>query len=103
MSTELSWGGNTSSDERNMALLSHLSCFVLPVIGPLILWLIKKDSSRFVAYHAIQALIFQLLASVVSGATCGLGLVLLILPIVWGIKASKGEWAGYPLIESVGR
>lgn len=103
MSTALTWGGNTSKDERNMALLVHLSCFIVPIIGPLLLWLVKKDSSRFVAYHSLQALVFQLIASAISGATCGVGLLLLVLPVIWGIKASNGEWVGYPIIESVGR
>ena len=99
----LVWGGGTSSEERTLALLAHLSSFLLPVFGPLILWAIKKDSSRFVGYHAMQATVFQVLAYLISGATCGVGLLLLILPVVWGLKAHRGEWEGYPLIDGIGK
>ena len=48
-----------SQDDRTMAMLAHLSCFVLPITGPLILFLVKKDTSPFAAYHAMQALVYQ--------------------------------------------
>ena len=99
----LMWGGDTSSDDRTWAMLSHVSTFVLPIFGPLIIYLIKKDTSRFAAYHALQALVFQVIAALLSGATCGIGLLLLIVPIVWAVKANNGEWAGYPLLEGIGR
>lgn len=99
----LTWGGGTTDEERTMALLAHLSTFLIPVIGPLVLWAIKKDSSRFVGYHAIQAAIFQGIAYLIGTATCGVGLLLLILPIVWALKAHRGEWVGYPLIEGIGK
>jgi uncharacterized Tic20 family protein len=100
--TNLTWGGETTSEERTMALAAHLLAFILPVAGPGIIWFLKKDTSKFVAYHSLQAAIFQIIAWAIGGATCGVGLLLLILPIVWGIKANKGEWQGYPLIDGVG-
>ena len=103
MSTELTFGGTTTNNERNFALMAHLSTFILPIFGPLLLWLIKKDESRFIGYHAIQAALFQLIAGMLTGVTFGVGILLFILPVIWGMKASRGEWTGYPLIESVGR
>lgn len=99
----LPWGGEATNDERMMALIAHLSNFVFPFIGPLLLWLLKKDQSRFVAYHALQALVFQIIAWAISGVTCGIGMVLFVLPILLAIKANKGEWEGYPLIGGIGR
>lgn len=104
MSTELQWGGETTSEERTFALVAHLLTFVAPIIGPLIVYFIKKESSRYVAYHAIQATLFQVIAYLIGGATCGVGLLLLILSILAAIKANKGEWENpYPLIGGVGR
>lgn len=103
MSTELTWGGATTTNERNLALLAHLSTFIFPVFAPLILWAIKKDDSAYVGYHALQATVFQLIATMLAGMTFGIGLLLFILPIVWAMKANRGEWVGYPLIESIGR
>jgi uncharacterized Tic20 family protein len=103
VANEMQWGGETTSDERTLALVAHLSAFLVPVLGPLVLYLIKKDESQYVAYHAVQAGIFQVVSWAIAGATCGLGLVLLVLPIWIGIRAYNGEWAGYPLIDSAGR
>jgi uncharacterized membrane protein len=68
-----------------------------------VIYFVKKDESSYVAYHAVQAGVFQVISWVIAGATCGVGLVLLVLPIWIGIKAYNGEWVGYPLLDGVGR
>lgn len=104
MTTDMTWGGETTPEDRTFALAAHLLAFIAPIIGPLVVYFIKKDSSRFVAYHALQATIFQLIAYIIGGATCGIGLLLMILSIMAALKANKGEWdEPYPLIGSVGR
>ena len=103
MANEMQWGGETTSDERLWAMVAHLSAFVVPGIAPLLIYFVKKDESPYVAYHAVQAGIFQVISWVIAGATCGIGLVLLVLPIWIGIKAYNGEWVGYPLLDGVGR
>ena len=100
---DMIWGGATTSNERGLAMASHLTALILPIIGPLIIYVIKKDDSRYVAYHAIQATVFQVVAWLLTGVTCGIGLVMLILPIVWAIKAYNGAWEGYPLIDGAGK
>jgi uncharacterized Tic20 family protein len=43
-------------EERVLAGLAHVSLFVgFPVVAPIAIYFIKKDQSRFVAYHALQA------------------------------------------------
>ncbi|MEL6346984.1 MAG: DUF4870 domain-containing protein [Myxococcota bacterium] len=101
--TQLVWGGQTRSDERTLAMIAHIAGLFAPIIGAAIIWVIQKDRSAYVGYHALQAILFQLIATVLAGATFGVGLLLFILPIVWAVKANNGEWAGYPLIEGVGR
>ena len=103
MANELQWGGETTSDERTWAALTHISAFVVPVFGPLIVYLVKKDESAYVTYHAVQAGIFQIVSYVIAGATCGIGAVLFILPLWLAYRAYNGEWAGYPLLDSAGR
>ena len=104
MANELQqWGSETTSDERTWAALTHVSAFVVPFFGPLLVYLVKKDESAFLSYHAIQAGIFQVISYAVAGATCGIGAVLLILPLWLAYRAYNGEWAGYPLIDSAGR
>jgi uncharacterized Tic20 family protein len=58
--------GNTMSpqDERTWSILAHLSVLVglvgLMPFGALIIWLVYKDRSRRVGFHALQALWYQL-------------------------------------------
>lgn len=54
-------------DERTWAMLSHLSALLNLVTGlggpiaALVIYLVYKDRSRYVAYHALQSLVFQIL------------------------------------------
>jgi len=45
-------------DERTMAMLAHILQLFSGFIAPLIIYLVKRDS-RFVGFHALQALIWQ--------------------------------------------
>ena len=68
----------TPGDERNWGMLSHLSTLLNLVTGfggpiaALIIYLIYKDRSRFVAYHALQAMVFQLIWWFGGGVLIGL-------------------------------
>jgi len=68
----------SQGDEQTWATLAHLSVlinlftgFLGPVVA-LIIYLIFANRSRYVAYHALQSFLFQLLV------WCGLG-------VMWGI------------------
>jgi uncharacterized protein len=67
---------DTTQDERLMAMLAYLLAFPTLFVGPLIIYLIKKDQSRFVAFHALQALLLHLLLYAVGAVFGILGLVL---------------------------
>ena len=95
-----------SSDERTWALVAHgLTFFEGGVFGPLIVYVLKKDESDFVAFHALQSLLFGLIAMViilpVAILTCGMGLVLLlpyfVYEIIASVKAYEGEWYMLPI------
>ena len=57
----------TAAEERTWSLLAHLSILLNLVTGfagpiaALVIYLIYKDRSRTVAYHALQSMIFQLI------------------------------------------
>ena len=57
----------SEADERLWAMLAHLSVLLnlvtgfLGVFTPLLLYFIFRDRSRFVAFQAMQAFIFQLI------------------------------------------
>jgi hypothetical protein len=104
MSNALTWGDEPTSDDKLWGMLAHVSAFVVPWgLGALALYLVYKDKAPYVRYHAVQSLVVQVAIWVISGLTCGLGLILFLLPLLGAYKAYNGEWAGYPLIEGVGR
>lgn len=49
-----------TSEERLMAMLSHLSLLFGGIVLPIILWATQKDKSPFIRYHALQSIFFQL-------------------------------------------
>lgn len=46
----------SSKDDLNMGMLLYLLALFTGFIGPLVLWLVKKDSSRFVDDHGKEVL-----------------------------------------------
>jgi len=52
--------GTFTNEEKLFALLSHLSIFIGGIILPIILWATQKDKSKFVAFHSLQAIFYQL-------------------------------------------
>ena len=103
--------------DKTMAMLCHLlslCLFVLPsfgnIIGPLILWLVKKDEDPFVDATGKEVLNFQISVTI-YGIVCfllvfafGLGILLgmilsiamVVLTIVGALKANEGELYRYP-------
>jgi uncharacterized Tic20 family protein len=131
-----------SQDERTMATLAHALQIVGSWIAPLIIFLIKRNS-RFVSFHALQALLLQIVHLIVVvlfvvgfavlmffgiflHAAAGSrpaeppvavfflfplvwlfmfasGITILIIAIVYCIKAGRGEWAEYPVLGRLAR
>lgn len=92
-----------------MAMLSHLLAVLTGIIGPLLIWLLKKDQHPFIDDQGKQALNFQLtllIAYVIAMLTWCLiiGMVLalvilvahLVFTIIAAIKANKGIAYRYP-------
>jgi len=95
-----------TNDERTWAVISHALSFVEGgIIGPLVVYLIKKEHSPFVAFHALQSLYFGLaflVAFLVTFITIigPFALVVLywVFEILACVKAYNGEWYKLPLI-----
>jgi uncharacterized Tic20 family protein len=107
--------GAPSAEERQWAMFAHLSALaglVMPfgsIIGPLVIWLIKKDTMPFVNDQGKEALNFNItvaIAAVVCGLLCIVLIGFLLLPvlvvlwlvfvIVGTIKANEGTLYRYP-------
>jgi len=128
-----------TQDERTMATLAHALQVVGWWIAPLIIFLIHRKS-RFVSFHALQALLLQIAYLILMGgcmvlwfvtifstvahsnagnaapptamfilfpiiwlAFMSVWILVLVMAIVYAIKAGRGEWADYPVIGKIAR
>ena len=127
-----------AQEERTMAILAHVLQLVGWWIAPLVIFLVKRES-RFVSFHALQALLLQVVYMIIMGAFMllwvasivlmagtqhqggqappamfilfpliwlgfmGMWVLMLVVAILYGIKAGRGEWAEYPLIGRLAR
>lgn len=96
-----------TSDERTLAILSHVLTLFFWIIPPLIIYLLKKDESPFVAEHAKESMNFQITMTIVGILLLvtivgilllwAIGVIVLVLVIVATIKASENKMYRYPL------
>ncbi|MEO6926940.1 MAG: DUF4870 domain-containing protein [Rhodanobacter sp.] len=119
--------GAPSAEERQWAMFAHLSALLGALltgafgggwgcfIGPLVIWLIKKDTMPFVNDQGKEALNFNITVAIaalvlvlISVMTLGIGLIIaiplwIIIGIAWlvftiiaAIKANEGVSYRYP-------
>jgi uncharacterized protein len=106
-----------NKDERMWGMFAHLSAFagiLLPgvghLLGPLVVWLVKRETMPFVNDQGKEALNFQITATiglVVAGLLCFVLIGLVLLPLVGladviftvlaAVKANEGVAYRYPV------
>ena len=109
----------TESDPqaRTWAMVCHLAALAGlagvgfgHILGPLVVWLIKKNDSPFIDYHGKEAINFQIsmtiyaiIAGILIIAVVGIFLLPLVILlnliflVVAAIRANNGEVYRYPL------
>lgn len=98
------------NNEKNIATITHLGGILFSFIPALIVFLLKKDDSPYIAAHAREALNFQITLLIGQMLAYVLVFVLvgfLLLGVIWlinvifcivaAIASSKGEPYRYPL------
>ncbi|HEY4060440.1 MAG TPA: DUF4870 domain-containing protein [Puia sp.] len=100
-----------TSDERTLAILSHILAIVpnIGIFGPLVIYLLKKNESEFVTVNARESLNFQLTMIIAFVISFVLMVVLIGFFLVWAlfvlnvvlvivatIKASENKIYRYP-------
>jgi uncharacterized Tic20 family protein len=95
-----------TSDEKTLAILAHVLTLVAPILAPLVIYLIKKDESKYVAHHAKESLNFQITVMIViiGLLITVIGILLIwiiaiaafVLVIIATIRASEGILYKYP-------
>lgn len=100
-----------ASDSRGWAVGAHLIPFIgVSLLGPLIIWLIKRDEDPFVEVNAREATNFQISVLIYGIVSAFLILLLIgipmliavailafVAPIVAAVKAADGKEFRYPL------
>ncbi len=93
---------DVSDDERVWAMVCHLSCLFGGILVPALIYFVRGRSSRFVAFHSKQALVYHSTVFLVLIFTFGVLLFLaplfLLIGVIWAFKARNGEWLTYPVI-----
>lgn len=103
-------------DARNWAMICHLSAlsgYLIPfgnILGPLIVWVLKKDDDPFINDQGKEVLNFQLTMTMVLFfcailifiligflLIAALGIAVLIMTVVGAINANEGRYYRYPM------
>ena len=106
----------TQTDPRTIAAICHLASFagfLMPfgnILGPLVVWLIKRHNSPYIDYHGKEALNFQIslilyliVSAVLIMVLIGILLIIvvgvagIVLTIIAAVRASEGEEYRYPM------
>ncbi len=99
------------NEERMLAAILYVVSLFFPIIGPLVIWLLKKDESSFINYHGREYFNFFIsytVYSVISGILIFLivgifllwilGIMALVFTIIAAVKAYEGNEYRFPLI-----
>lgn len=103
-----------TQDDKTMAMLAYLLGPFTGFLGPLLLWVLKKDQSKFVGFHALQALLLHAFVSIgcvisfvlffISFALLPVFLILgIVFSILAGLAANRGEWYDIPVLGKIAR
>jgi uncharacterized protein len=104
-----------TQDERFWGMIAHLAALagcIVPfgnILGPLLVWLLKRDQSAFVAAHAKEALNFNITLAI-GALVCllllqfSIGILMaallaifwLVMTIIAALKANEGLAYRYP-------
>ncbi|OLS34350.1 hypothetical protein BTR25_22240 [Bacillus sp. MRMR6] len=99
------------NDEKMLAAVLYVLSLFAPIVGPLIIWLLKKEESSFVDYHGkeyfnffISYFIYSLVSGILVFLIIGifllwiLGIMALVFTIIAAVKAYEGNEYKFPLI-----
>ncbi len=100
-----------TKEERLLAMLIYVSSFFTVFIGPLIIWLLKKDDSSFVDYYGreyfnfiISYTVYSIVSTILMIVLIGfltiwlVGILGFIFTIVAAVKAYQGEMYRIPFV-----
>jgi len=100
-----------SNTEKVLAAAIYVSSFFFPILGPLIIWLLKKDESALIDYHGreyfnffISYAVYGVVAALLTIILIGflllpiLGILGVVFTIMGAIRAFEGNVYRIPFI-----
>jgi uncharacterized protein len=98
-------------EDCTMAMLAHLLGIATVFLGPFMIFMIMKGQSRFVAFHALQAVLFQCIITAGFAASfllftprpnhivfIGTLAASAVMGVISGLAANRGEWYEIPIL-----
>ncbi|MDP4105401.1 MAG: DUF4870 domain-containing protein [Bacillota bacterium] len=99
------------NEERSLAAAIYVISFFAPVLGPLIIWLSKREESSFIDYHGkeyfnfmISYFVYTVISGILTLILIGfiglwlIGILIIVFTIVAAIKAYEGSEYRIPWI-----
>ncbi|MGG5253950.1 DUF4870 domain-containing protein [Neobacillus sp. SM06] len=100
-----------NNEERLLAAAMYAISFFAPILGPLVIWLLKREESSFIDYHGreyfnfmISYFIYTLISGFLTIILIGfiglwlLGILAAVFTIIAAIKAYEGYMYQIPWI-----
>jgi uncharacterized Tic20 family protein len=93
-----------NSEDKWARVVAHGGTFFAWFLAPLVVYLLKRESSPRVAYEACQAFLWSALGFVAAAGTCGLAFpVFFAWHFIGALRALEGRPFEYPLVAEVAR
>lgn len=99
------------NEEKLLAAAIYVISFFAPIVGPLVIWLVKRNESSFIDYHGkeyfnfmISYFIYTVASGVLTIILIGfiglwlLGILAVVFTIIAAIKAYEGDTYRIPWI-----
>ncbi|PAV30497.1 hypothetical protein CIL05_05175 [Virgibacillus profundi] len=100
-----------TEDERLFSMLIYILSLPFPVLGPLVIWLLKREESEFVDYHGkeyfnfiVSYIIYGIISSILIILLVGilmlivLSIMTVVFTIIAAVKSYQGERYRFPLV-----
>ncbi len=99
------------NEERLLAAAIYVISFFAPILGPLVIWLVKREESSFIDFHGkeyfnfmISYFVYTLISGILTIILIGLiglwliGILIVVFTIIAAIKAYEGSEYRIPWI-----
>ncbi|WML47880.1 DUF4870 domain-containing protein [Neobacillus sp. PS3-34] len=99
------------NEERLLAAAIYAISFFAPIIGPLVIWLLKRNDSAFIDFHGkeyfnffISYTIYSLISGILTIILIGIlalwiiGIMAVVFTLVGAVKAYEGKEYRIPFI-----